>query len=98
VRFRFDLALRPQTHPRQVRAHDLAQSRLGQDEELVVVATQNDEGRDQPRLRREQQRRARLTARERTDVVRDHPLQIVRGVRPGDANEVPLSHSHLHAI
>ena len=95
---RLDLALRAQAHPHQLRADDLSQSRLGQDEEVVVRAPQNDERCDHARLGGQQQRRARLTRSERLNVIRDHPLQVVGRIRPGDADELPRSHSHIHGV
>ena len=92
---RLDLALGAQAHPRELRAHDVAESRLGQEQEVVLCAAQHDERRDHARLGGEQQRRARVAGRERLDVVRDHALQVVGRVRPGDANELPLSPSHV---
>ena len=58
-------------------------------EEVVVAAPPDDERRDHARLRGQQQRRARLAGRERLDVVRDHPLQVVGRVRPRDAERTP---------
>ena len=92
-----DLAPCAQAHPRQLRAHDLAQAQLGQQQEVVVGSSQHDERRDHARLRGEEQRGARLPERERLDVVRDHPLQVVRRVGPDDADELPPSRSHFHA-
>ena len=47
----------------------LTEPGLGQEEEVVDGATEHDERRDHPRLRREQQRLARVADPERLDVV-----------------------------
>ena len=74
-----DLALRGDPHPRQVRAHGLAELGLGQEQEVVLAAAPDDERRDHAALRRQDQRLARLG---REHVVRDDPLEQVGGVRP----------------
>ena len=74
----------------ELRAHGVAEPRLGQDAgSRPRRAAQHDERRDHPRLRGQQQRRARLADRERLDVVRDHPLQVVGRVRPGARGRTP---------
>jgi hypothetical protein len=93
-----DLALRAQPHPREVRVHYFTESRFGEEEEIVVAPPQDDERSDQARLRREQQRRARLSDRERFDVVRDHSLQVVSCDGSHDADELPLSRGYIHAV
>ena len=60
------------------RTHGLAQLGLGQQQEVLRPAPPDAHGRDQPALRREQQRRHQLA---RGDVVGDHPLEVVLGVR-----------------
>ena len=75
-----DLAAGTEAQTQELVAHPVAEPRVGQDEEVLLAAAPDDERRDHARLRRQQQRRARLADRERLDVVRDHPLQIVRGV------------------
>ena len=82
-----DLALRREAGAQQLRAHDLAELGLGQEQEVVVAATQDDERRDHARLRGQQQRLAALSGGERRDLVRDHALEEVGRVRAGDADE-----------
>jgi hypothetical protein len=77
---------------------ELALSGLRQHEEVVVTAPQDEERRDHPGLRGEEERRARLAGRQRLDVVRDHPLQVVGRIGPRDADELPRSRSNVHAI
>ena len=60
---RLDLALGAQPHPHEQPAHDLAQPGLGQKQEIVVGAPQDDERRDHARLGRKKERGARLTGR-----------------------------------
>ena len=50
---------------------------------------QDDERRDHPRLRGEEQRLARVADPERLDVVREHALEVGRGVRAAHADERP---------
>ena len=97
-----DRALRGEAEAGQLGRDALAERRLGEEEEVVVPAPQDGQRRDQPRLRGEQQRLARLAGAERLDVVRDHPLEVRRGVlaRHADvgawrgARPVTLERSH----
>jgi hypothetical protein len=82
-----DLGLRREAHAHEFRAHALAELRFGEHQEVVVRATQHPQGRDDARLRGQQQRLAALADLERLDVVRDHALEVVGGVGTGDANE-----------
>ena len=72
-----DLAARREAHPLQVVAHRLAELGLGQQQEVVLVATQDPQGRDDARLRRQQQRVAGASCDEGEHVVRHHALQVV---------------------
>ena len=81
-----DLRLRGEAEPRELSADALAQLRLGQEQEVVRPAAQHTQRGDHPRLRGEQERIAPLPHRERGDVVREHPLQVVLGVGPRDAD------------
>ena len=58
---------------------------LGEQEEVVLAAAPDDERRDQPCLRRQEERLARCFL----DVVRDHPLEEVLGVRSLDRDVRP---------
>src|SRR5581483_3181361 len=53
-----DLAVEPKPHPDEQPADDLGELGLGQDEIVVLAAPQDDDGRDDARLRGEEQRRA----------------------------------------
>ena len=81
-----DLALRGEAHPRELARDDLAQLRLGQQEEVVLLAPGNPHGRDQPRLRRQQQRVTGAADRNRRDAVREHALQVVLRLGAGHAH------------
>ena len=84
---RFDLGLRGEARTEQLGADHVAEVGLGQHEEVVIATTQDTQRRDDARLRRQQQRLARLADAERGDVVRDHPLEVVLSVRPGHTDE-----------
>ena len=60
VLLRLDIALARRRIRVRCARTDLAQPRLGQEEEVVVIATQDDERRDHTCLRGEEKRRARL--------------------------------------
>ncbi len=79
-----DLGARAQAHPGQMRSDDFAELGLGQQEEVVGCASQDDERGDHARLRSQQKRWTCVPHVERCDVVRDHPLEVVLGVRAGD--------------
>ena len=74
---RLDLHLRAQPHAREVPEHDLAELRLGEQEEVVLATAPDGERRDHAGLRRQQQGLARLLG----DVVGDHALEEVLRVR-----------------
>jgi len=74
-----DLALRGETHPRQLCPHDLAELRLRQQQHVLRPSAPDEERRDHARLRREQQRVHRPLDR---DVVGKHPVQILDRVLP----------------
>ena len=67
-------------------ADDLAQLGLGQQQEVLGPAPPHPQGRDQPALRRQQQRVDDLAG---GDVVGDHPLEVVLRVRAGDPDIRP---------
>ena len=94
---RLDLAAGAQAHAREVRTHGLAELRLGEEQEVLVAAAPDDERRDEPRLRREQERGDGVADGERVDVVRDHPLEVVARVRSGDPDEGARAVGHIHA-
>ena len=89
MRLEHDLAARAQPHPQQRRPHDLAEPGLGQQQDVLLAAAQHHERRDDPRLRGEQQRLARVAGLERRDLVRDHPLEVRDRVGPGHARRTP---------
>ena len=60
VLLELDLAARTQPHPQQMRAHLLAELGL-REQQVVIVAAQDDERRDHTRLRRQEQRGTRVT-------------------------------------
>ena len=96
VLLHLDLALRAQAHANELRADRLAELGLGQEEEVLLAAAPDDERRDQPRLRRQEQCRARVADAERVHVVRDHALEIVARVRSGDPDEGTRTCSYIH--
>ncbi len=55
---------------------------LAEEEEVVVGAPPRDERGDDPRLRRQEERLAGVADGERLDVVRHHPVEVRRRVRP----------------
>src|SRR5205085_3634472 len=87
VFLRLDLRLRREAEAQQLVPDALAELGFGEDEVVVLIAPQHAERRDHARLRGQQQRVAGLTDRERLDVVRDHPLQVLARIGTGDANE-----------
>ena len=74
-----DLALRREARAHETRAHGLAELRLGQEQKVVRAATPDAQRRDDASLRGQQQRRKDV--RVLLDVVREHPLQELDGVR-----------------
>src|SRR5581483_12522206 len=83
VLLELDVALRRETHPREVRLHDGAELRLREQQHVVCTATPDEQRRDHARLRRQQQRvdRPRLG-----NVVREHPVQVLDRVGSPNAN------------
>ena len=77
----------------ELRAERLAEPRLRGEQEVVVGATEDPERRNDPRLRREQKRVARLARRECLDVVRDHALHEVGSVRAAGTDVVTRARS-----
>jgi hypothetical protein len=82
VLLRLDRALRREAGAQELANEPLAGKGLGQEQEVVLPAAHDDERRDDPRLRRQEQRRARLPGCERLDVVRDHAVEVRGRVRP----------------
>ena len=91
VLFGLDLDLRREPRSEQGRANGLSETGLGQKQELLGRSPDDDERRDQPRLRREKERRAGRGG----DVVRQHPLEEVLRVGPGHPDEVAGPRSHF---
>ncbi len=98
-----DLALRREAHAEQSRAHALAGAGLGQEQEVFDVPSQHDDRRDHARLRRQQQRLARIADRELLDVVREHRLEECLRTRAAHGHEVARAggcasrrHGHGH--
>ena len=86
MRLGLDLALGREPGAQQRRPHGLAEPTLGEKQEVVVRPAHHAHRRDDPPLRRQQQR----VARRLRDVVREHPLEEILGIRPAHADEVPL--------
>ena len=84
VLLRLDLDLGREPRAKQRRADRLAETRLGQEQEVVIGAAHDDERRDQPSLGREQHGAARRLGH----VVREHALEEVLRVGPRDPNVV----------
>src|SRR4051794_3428178 len=82
VLLRLDVDFRREARALQLSAHRVAELRLGEQQEVVGRTPVDAEGRDDPRLRRQEQRVAHVVC---GDVVRDHPLQEVLRVRPRHA-------------
>ncbi len=91
---RLDVALRGEPRADEGRADALAEAPLGEDQEVVRRAPEHDEGRDDPRLRRQEQGLARVAGAERLHVVRDHRLKVRRGVGSSHGNEVAGAAGH----
>ena len=85
-----DLDLGREPRAKQVRAHRLPETGLGQQQEVAGLTAHDDERRDQPRLRRQEEGLARRGG----DVVRQHPLQEVLRVGPGHPDVVPGPRGH----
>jgi hypothetical protein len=79
-----DLALRRETRTQQRCAHDVAETRFGEKQEVVGTAPPHDQRSDHPTFRREQQRFANVAG----NVVRDHALEEILGLRACDAHVV----------
>ena len=82
-----DLGLGRKAHPQQLVAQRLAELRLGEEQEVLGPAAQDAHRRDHACLRRQEQGLARVAGGERLDVVREHALEIVLGVRPDHADK-----------
>jgi len=86
--FHLDLALCRKPRAEKHRAHTLTEARLREQEEVVDSAPQDRQRGDHARLRGEKQGLARLTKRKSLDVVRDHRLEVRRGVRTAHRDEL----------
>ena len=89
-----DVALGREAGAEKRGAHSFAEARLGQQEKVLHAAPPHGQRRDHARLRREEQRFARVADRELLDVVRDHRLEVRLGIRPPHADEVARSRSY----
>jgi hypothetical protein len=87
VLFHVDLRTGGEPCPQELGANPLGELGLGEEKEVVVGTPDHDERRDYARLGREQERLAGLAGREGFDVVREHALEVVRGVWPSHADE-----------
>ncbi len=83
-----DLALRREPRADERRPDPLTEPGLGEEQEVLDPTAQNDERRDHPRLRGEEERLAGLADPERLDVVRDHRLQVALRAGPAHADEL----------
>ena len=88
VLLELDLAAGREAHADERRTHALPDALLGQEQEVVGRPAEDDERRDHARLRREEQRLARVAHAELLDVVRDHRLEVCLGSRASHPNEV----------
>ena len=103
VRLELDLALGGEPRAQQRRAHGLGEVGLGDQEERLGPLAHDPQRRDDPALRRQQQRRPGLAGLERDDLVRDHPLEKVGRLGPRDGDvaaveAVQRSGRGLHAF
>ncbi len=73
--------------PQELGAETLGELGLGQQQEVVRASAIDGHRSDDARLRREQERVARLVRPECLDVVRQHALEIRRRVGPDHADE-----------
>jgi hypothetical protein len=92
VLLELDLALRGKSRPQERAAHGLAQTGLGEKQEVVVAAPDDPKRRDDPPFRRQKQR----VAGRLRDVVREHALEEVLGIRAADANVLALPLGNCH--
>lgn len=80
-----DLRFRGEAHPDKLRASGLSKLRLSQEQKVIGGTPDDPQWRDHLGLRSEQQGLATLANSEGVDIIRDHPLQIVGSVGPGNA-------------
>jgi len=83
-----DLALRREAGADEGRAQGVPEARRRQEQEVVRIAPVDDERSDHPGLRRQEQCVTRVAGIEPLHVVRDHRLEVGRGVRASHAHEV----------
>ena len=70
-----------------MRANDLGQLGLGQEQEVLLRAAHDRKRRDHARLRCQEECVAGLARTKRRDVVGDHALQVILGPGPPHTNE-----------
>src|SRR4029079_7472854 len=90
VRLRLDLALRGEPSAEQGRADALCQGSLGDQQKRLPALAHHGWRRDDPPLRRQQQRGPSLAGLERGDFVGDHALEKLRGLGPADLHIAPI--------
>src|SRR6478735_6262955 len=84
-----DRALRREPGSEKLAGEALAGLGLGQEQEIVVRPAYDDDGGHDARLRCQQERLARGADVELLDLVRHHPVQVRRGVRPDHGDVRP---------
>ena len=84
-----DRALRREPGTEKLAGEALAGLGLGQEQEVVLRPAYDDDGGHDARLRRQQERLARGADVELLDLVRHHPVQVRRGVRPDHGDVRP---------
>ncbi len=84
-----ELDLGPGREPgaQELRPYHLPERRLRQEQEVVLRAAHDPQRGDYASLRRQQQRIAHVAKCQRLDVVRDHPLEELPGLRSRNAHE-----------
>ena len=95
VLLELDLAPRREPGSRELADDTFTRARLGEEQEIVRRAPPHDEGSDDARLGRQQERLAGRSYLERLDLVGDHPVQVGRGVRAVHGNVRPRARSDL---
>jgi hypothetical protein len=99
VLFDLDLSPRCEPHAPQLIANSLAELGLRQEQEVVASAAEDEERCDHARLRRQQERFARVPDSEGFDVVREHALEVLGSVGSSNTDERarPLGSNDRHA-
>jgi hypothetical protein len=88
-----DLRASREAEPDEVVTQGTGQLGFGEEEEIVLRASQDPDRRDHAGLRRQEERLAGLSDAERLDVVREHALEVVRGISPSHADKPPRAPS-----